>query len=170
MAVGNADETTQVDPRPPIGREAHDFPLVLEFLKSQPPRKLGIKQTNRIRPPDHLNESELAPFTMPDRGRLPGTSPVDHHHSRLVEPGNRIGAQGVGIMVVDSLEAVFRCPQMPGEKALAIRLIFQDPAHSLRFQGLPPSHWMRAGQIVSQISGAHSSERLPSESYLVEML
>src|SRR5262245_27299368 len=107
MPVGNADETTQVNARPSIRSKAHHLPLILKSLEAKPPRELGIKQANRIRPPNHIDESELFPFAMPDRGCLPGSSAINHYHSRLIKPGNRICAQGVSIMVVDSLEAVF---------------------------------------------------------------
>src|SRR5262245_12161130 len=149
MPVGNADEATQIDARPSIGSKPHHFPFILESLKTEPPRELGIKQADRIRPPNHLDKFEFAPFAVPDRGRLPGTPSVDHNHSRLVEPGNRVRAQGVSIMVLDSLETVFRWPNISAKKALAIPLILLNSTDALCPQNPPPSHPVGARKEVA---------------------
>src|SRR5467141_4552283 len=151
MPIGDANESSEVNARPSIRSKPHHLPLILESLETEPPCELGIKQANRIRPPNHIDESELGAFAMPDRGCLPGTSPVDHHHRRLVEPRNRICAQGMGIMVVDSLEAIFRRPDMSAEEALAIPLVLLNSTDGLSPQSSPPSHRMRARKKVTQI-------------------
>src|ERR1700730_9628646 len=90
-----------------IRSKAHDFPFVSVRGKAKKFREARVKKSERVRPVDGFHVFEAAVATSPDRSGFPGPASIHNDDCRIVEAGIRIGAQGMGEMVINKTKARF---------------------------------------------------------------
>jgi hypothetical protein len=72
-------------------------------------------------------------------------------------------------MMVNSLETIFRLPDVSAEEALAIPLVLLNSTNALRPQNSPPPHRVRICKKVAHIGRAGCGRRLPPKRDFIEV-
>ena len=108
------DEIAQIDSRLAVRREAHHFPFVAVRSEAEIVRELRVEKAERIRPGNGPDVFEAAVVAAPERSGFPRAAPIENENGGIVESRKRVGADGVGEMMVHETKARLRRPGTSG--------------------------------------------------------
>ncbi len=117
------DEIAQIDSRFAVRCEAHDFPFVAVRSETEIVRKLRVKKAERIGPGNGPDVFEASIAAAPERGGFPRAASIENEDGGIIEARKRVGADGVGEMMVHETEARLGAGKHLAETVLAAALV-----------------------------------------------
>src|SRR5439155_4452997 len=143
-SVVERDDVAQVRPRLPVGREAHDLPLITVSLEAEVFSESRVEKPQRVRPRNREHVVETPIVTIPDRRGLPGAPTVQHEHRSLLKTRKGISADGMGQMMVHKTNLCLGWPKVVGKAVRPASLMphadkISDGVYDVQITGGMPS-------------------------------